>query len=177
MLEIFSQVQRHNTLYSSLPEAFRKIVQTEGVKGLYRGFWINNLTIFSQLWYIGAYEMARNNLRSTSNQKVRSFIAGGFASVVGQTTVLPIDIVSQHLQVYNLHLAKQNLSEQALKNELAESNILKNAPLNNNNKTFSSLKNNKLHSHHMSARDQLNLTRTICRDLYRFAFFFSVFYS
>ncbi|ESN94614.1 hypothetical protein HELRODRAFT_95765 [Helobdella robusta] len=100
------QVQRHHSSYNSLFDAFRKIVKMEGFKGLYRGFLISNFTIVSQISYIGAYEAARNYLVNNTvyfqDQKIRSFIAGGFASLVGQTAVLPIDIVTQHLQVINL---------------------------------------------------------------------------
>lgn len=100
------QLQRHNSTYNSLFDAFRKIRLMEGTKGLYRGFWVNNLTIVSQIMYIGAYEKARNYLVMYSDvfqdQKLRSLAAGAFASVVGQTTLLPVDIVAQHLQMINL---------------------------------------------------------------------------
>ena len=96
------QLQRNHTVYTSLFDAFGKIVGNEGFRGLYRGFWISNLMMVSQVSYIGTYEMVRNYLAENTtmtNNKIRSFIAGGCASVVGQTTVVPIDIVSQHLQM------------------------------------------------------------------------------
>lgn len=99
------QLQRHNSVYTSLFDAVRTIVRNEGFNGLYRGFWVSNLMMVSQVSYIGTYEGVRNYLANNTtltNNKVRSLIAGGCASVVGQTTVVPIDIVSQHLQLLGL---------------------------------------------------------------------------
>jgi len=99
------QLQRHRTVYSSLFDAFGKIVANEGVRGLYRGFWISNLMIFSQMSYVATYETVRINLvnkTSVTDNRARSFIAGACASVVGQTMVVPIDIVAQHLQMLGI---------------------------------------------------------------------------
>lgn len=189
------QIQRHYSLYSNLPEAFRKISKAEGIKGLYRGFWISNLTIFSQLYYIGAYETARNYLSKTTNPKLRSFIAGGIASVVGQTTVLPIDIVSQHLQVYSLRLAKQNVSKQSMppaqtttqstysntnNSNLRSSNqpnVHQKSSVHQQNSLLVNQsiiqKHSKTSNHCQSSNqnqktpNQLSLTKEICKDLYR----------
>jgi hypothetical protein len=37
----FFQVQHKNALYKGTFDAFHKILKYEGVKGLYRGFWIS----------------------------------------------------------------------------------------------------------------------------------------
>lgn len=100
------QLQRHHSVYTSLFDAIRKIVRTEGFNGLYRGFWVTNLMMVSQVSYIGTYEGVRNYLAANTtltDSKVRSLIAGACASTVGQTTVVPIDIVSQHLQMLGLN--------------------------------------------------------------------------
>lgn len=97
--------RRHHSVYTSLFDAIRTIVRTEGFNGLYRGFWVSNLMIVSQVSYIGTYEGVRNYLADNTtltNSKIRSLIAGACASTVGQTTVVPIDIVSQHLQLLGL---------------------------------------------------------------------------
>lgn len=99
------QLQRQRSVYSSLFDAFKKIVASEGPRGLYRGFWISNLMIFSQMSYIGTYESVRTYLAQQTpltNQRIRSIIAGGCASVVGQTMMVPIDVVAQHLQLLGL---------------------------------------------------------------------------
>lgn len=99
------QLQRHHSVYTSLFDAIRSIVRNEGFNGLYRGFWVSNLMMVSQVSYIGTYEAVRNYLADNTtltNSKIRSLIAGACASTVGQTTVVPIDIVSQHLQLLGL---------------------------------------------------------------------------
>ena len=99
------QLQRKLSVYTSLFDAFRKIVASEGPRGLYRGFWISNLMIFSQMSYIGTYEFVRTYLAqqtALTDQRIRSLLAGACASVIGQTTVVPIDVVSQHLQLLGL---------------------------------------------------------------------------
>ena len=96
------QVQRQNAIYKGTFDAFTKIVKYEGFSGLYKGFWISNLLVGTSMSYIVTYEHVRNYLRKhapESNNQLRSFIAGGCASAVGQTSMVPIDIVSQHLQM------------------------------------------------------------------------------
>ena len=59
--------------------------------------------ICSQLVYVTTYERVRVFLRESAkidNTRIRSYIAGGCASAVGQTFVVPVDIVAQHLMMY-----------------------------------------------------------------------------
>lgn len=96
------QVQKHRSLYTGTFDAFRRIVCSEGVRGLYSGFLVHNLAVVSQMTFLTSYELTRHVLSNrceslTSRQ--RSFIAGGFASLIAQTVVVPIDVVSQQLQV------------------------------------------------------------------------------
>ena len=97
------QVQKNSEqMYRGTFDAFKKISSTEGFRGLYRGFWISNCLIVSQMSYITTYEGVRHYLKNyteVKDNRLRSFIAGGCASMVGQTTMVPIDIVSQHLQM------------------------------------------------------------------------------
>ena len=93
------QIQKQRAVYSGTVDAFTKIVKSEGVVGLYRGFIVNSAQIFPSIIYISTYESARHFLSKTTyftNNKVRSFIAGGSASLIGQTLVVPIDIISQY---------------------------------------------------------------------------------
>lgn len=96
------QVQKQKTLYSGTFDAFRRIVCSEGVRGLYSGFLVHNLAVASQMTFLTSYEMTRHILASQKiccNSRQRSFIAGGVASLVAQTVVVPVDVVSQHLQI------------------------------------------------------------------------------
>lgn len=96
------QVQKQNSLYSGTFNAFRRIVCSEGLRGLYSGFLVHNLAVASQMTFLTSYEMMRHTLASRNicrNSRQRSFIAGGVASLVAQTVVVPVDIVSQHLQI------------------------------------------------------------------------------
>ena len=96
-------MQKHRTVYRGTFDALITIAKNEGRAGLYKGLWVNNLTICSQLIYVTTYESMRQLLRErahVNDTRVRSLVAGGCASAIGQTFVVPIDIVSQHLMMY-----------------------------------------------------------------------------
>lgn len=62
-----------------------RLPQAEGVKGLYKGFWVSNLMVASQLTYLVTYESARQQLSNSGidSTKAKSFIGGGVASLAG----------------------------------------------------------------------------------------------
>ena len=96
------QIQRGSTLYSGTLDAFLKISRSEGVAGLYRGFWVNCLQLFPSMAYITSYEWTRQHLTQKagiSSSRSLSFLSGGAASVIGQTMAVPLDIVTQHLML------------------------------------------------------------------------------
>lgn len=95
------QLQRQHSIYNGTFDAFVKILRNEGACGLYKGFWVSNLMIASQLTYVATYESVRQMLTryGVSNTKAKSFVAGGCASLMGQTFMVPVDIVAQHLQM------------------------------------------------------------------------------
>uniref|UniRef100_A0A3Q2PT05 Solute carrier family 25 member 44a n=1 Tax=Fundulus heteroclitus TaxID=8078 RepID=A0A3Q2PT05_FUNHE len=94
------QVQKGKALYTGTFDAFFKILRTEGVRGLYRGFMVNTLTLASGQAYITTYELVRKYVSHYSpSNTVKSVVAGGAASLVAQTITVPIDIVSQHLMM------------------------------------------------------------------------------
>ncbi|ELU18696.1 hypothetical protein CAPTEDRAFT_147210 [Capitella teleta] len=102
------QVQRNNSMYTGTYDAFSKIIKGEGAAGLYRGFWLSNLMVFSQISYITTYEGVRHYLKENTpftNTYWRSLIGGACASLVGQTFMVPIDVISQHLQMLGLQEA------------------------------------------------------------------------
>ena len=96
------QIQRGTSLYKGTFDAFVKISTSEGVSGLYRGFWVSCLQLFPSMSYITSYEWTRHHLAekaAVSNTRTLSFLAGGTASIVGQTMAVPLDIVTQHLML------------------------------------------------------------------------------
>ncbi|XP_006617082.1 solute carrier family 25 member 44 [Apis laboriosa] len=102
------QVQRHNYMYNGMIDACKKIYKIEGISGLYRGFWISSIQIVSGVFYVSTYEGVRYILRQNDvigniDSRVKSLIAGGAASLVGQTIVVPFDILSQHLMVLGIN--------------------------------------------------------------------------
>lgn len=92
-------------------DACRKIYKVEGVTGLYRGFWISSIQIVSGVFYVSTYEGVRHLLTQDTplgrvDSKVKALIAGGAASLVGQTIVVPFDVLSQHLMVLGINSTK-----------------------------------------------------------------------
>ncbi|CAG4969866.1 unnamed protein product [Colias eurytheme] len=97
------QVQRKKEAYKGVSDAISKIYKNEGVAGLYRGFWLSSFQIISGVFYISTYEGVRHELGNYDiNARMKSFIAGGCASLVGQTVIVPFDVLSQHLMVLGL---------------------------------------------------------------------------
>ena len=128
-------------MYRGTFDAFHKILKYEGVKGLYRGFWIScfqvrsliflekKKTVFffvifcrqhlekkvvgfnlifcgdtqvvSGLCYVSTYEGVRHVLdnHGIKENKVKAMLGGASASLVGQTIIVPFDVISQHLMV------------------------------------------------------------------------------
>lgn len=87
-----------------MADAFIRIYRAEGMSGLYRGFWVSSAQVVSGAAYIGAYEQTRFLTSPYLQQwpEVRSMVAGGVASVCGQTLIVPFDVVSQHLMMLGL---------------------------------------------------------------------------
>lgn len=84
-------------------DAYGKILRYEGVGGLYSGFWISSVQIFSGVFYISTYEGVRHVLSQHNvDSHIRALIAGGAASLVGQTIIVPFDVLSQHLMVMGI---------------------------------------------------------------------------
>lgn len=94
------QVQKGKSLYSGTFDAFFKILRSEGVRGLYRGFMVNTFTLISGQAYITTYELIRKYVSNfTNDNTIKSLVAGGSASLVAQTITVPIDVVSQQLMM------------------------------------------------------------------------------
>lgn len=97
------QVQFKNDIYSGMLDAGYKIYKSEGAPGLYRGFWISSVQIFSGVFYISTYEGVRHLLTQNGvNPRIKSLVAGGCASLVGQSIIVPFDVISQHAMVLGM---------------------------------------------------------------------------
>lgn len=98
------QVQHQTAIYSGTLDAYRQISRTEGYRGLYRGFWISAFQVVSGVCYISTYEMVRHQLEAQGvrDTKVKALVGGSAASLVGQTVIVPFDVISQHIMVLGL---------------------------------------------------------------------------
>lgn len=124
------QVQRHDQMYTGMADAWKKIYTTEGVSGLYRGFWVSSIQIISGVFYITTYEGVRHLLgQSGFNPRMRALAGGGAASLVGQTIIVPFDVLSQHLMVLGFSKPGGKLKPELVMNPLGIS-------LNKNNSRF-----------------------------------------
>ncbi|KAF4517006.1 hypothetical protein B566_EDAN009679 [Ephemera danica] len=96
------QVQQHNEAYRGMIDACMKIHQHEGMKGLYKGFWVSAAQLISGVFYISTYEGVRHLLSEhgiVSDSRIRGMVGGAAASLVGQSIVVPFDVISQHLMM------------------------------------------------------------------------------
>lgn len=95
------QVQKQSSVYTGTFDAFYKISVTEGVGGLYRGFWISTFQLLSSVAYMASYESVREVLlqNGVTDSRVRALCGGAAASIVSQTIIVPFDIISQHMMV------------------------------------------------------------------------------
>uniref|UniRef100_A0A4X2L327 Solute carrier family 25 member 44 n=1 Tax=Vombatus ursinus TaxID=29139 RepID=A0A4X2L327_VOMUR len=57
------QIQKGKSLYQGTFDAFVKILRTDGVLGLYRGFLVNTLTLVSGQCYVTTYELTRRSFK------------------------------------------------------------------------------------------------------------------
>lgn len=79
------------------------IVRREGLKGLFRGFWVNTVGSFpGQFIYYVGYEYAHSVLRLNGKLDVLSHaMAGVIAEAMSAVSYLPTDIVTQRLQTHS----------------------------------------------------------------------------
>lgn len=96
------QIQKGNEVYRGTWDAFKKIVKYEGPTGLYKGFWVNMFSVVSGAFYVMTYENVRHILQvnNVTDSRLRALVGGGCASLVGQTIIVPIDVISQHLMMH-----------------------------------------------------------------------------
>lgn len=113
------QIQTGKDVYKGTWDAVKSISKTEGFRGFYPGFGVYCFTIVPGLCYISSYESVRvymNKHTSWNQGWMKSLVGGLVASVVGQTLVVPIDIVNQHIMLLDRH--KKHASDIASKQQV-----------------------------------------------------------
>ncbi|KAA0201283.1 hypothetical protein HAZT_HAZT006835 [Hyalella azteca] len=120
------QVQRHNSIYKGTFDALWKISMTEGIHGLYKGFWVSTFQLFSGLAYITSYESVREMLlrQGVTDSRLRALCGGAAASVVSQSIIVPFDIVSQHMMVIGQKHGRSVLNPLKIEYQRANSRVL-----------------------------------------------------
>lgn len=92
------QVQRTNALYRGTLDAVFKTFRSEGLKGFYKGFLVNQLSILTGHFYVTSYEVSRSQM-SFFGDGTRGFVAGGVAALMEQFLANPIEVISQKLMI------------------------------------------------------------------------------
>jgi len=95
--------------YRGPVDAVRTIVRQEGVGGLYRGFWVSNVSLILRQGYFLSYEFLRSStgpgtplyetLGDTRGALASNFVSGCGASVLMQFLSVPCEVVTQRLMV------------------------------------------------------------------------------
>ncbi|KAL6740960.1 hypothetical protein Aduo_014263 [Ancylostoma duodenale] len=102
--ENVSRYSRHSsTLYSGPVECAKRIVETEGVGGLFKGgkviFIRDNI---GYLFYIPVYELILRFMRNRKvNETGAQLFAGGCAGVSGWLSVCPLEVIKNRIQAEN----------------------------------------------------------------------------
>lgn len=97
------QVQHKSDIYKGMIDCAIKIYKSEGIPGFYRGFWISSVQIVSGVFYISTYEGVRHVLNDLgAGHRTKALIGGGCASLVGQSIIVPFDVISQHAMVLGM---------------------------------------------------------------------------
>ena len=100
LLATTPQVQNQHAQYKGTFDAYKQISRTEGFRGLYRGFWISCFQVVSGVCYVSTYEGVRHLLDTNGikNSRLKALAGGSCASLVGQTVIVPFDVISQARQ-------------------------------------------------------------------------------
>jgi len=84
----------------------QKIWKKEGIKALYRGFWAGSIgSLPSAYLYLVTYHKVKHELNTTNSsltlQMCAPFLAGVSAEMVALYFFVPIDVITQRMQLHN----------------------------------------------------------------------------
>ncbi|CAM9506191.1 unnamed protein product, partial [Scytosiphon promiscuus] len=109
LLKTKIQVARGAESEQSAFKVARATVREEGIRGLYKGFWISSTSLVFRQVYFTTYEVVRHHLGPNSDvyerlgpergELVRNMSAGAASSTVMQFFTVPLDIVGQRMMV------------------------------------------------------------------------------
>ncbi|CAI5452849.1 unnamed protein product [Caenorhabditis angaria] len=96
------QLQKQNTIYKNTFDAYKDISKREGIRGLYRGFWITVPQIGSSLVYSTVFEKFRSVIHDNGFKSISAVasISSGCASLATQFIFVPTDIIAQYMMIY-----------------------------------------------------------------------------
>ncbi len=99
-----ARIQVETKASEKISNAFRSLIQKEGLSGLYRGINVSVLgSIPGGVLYFGSYEYAKKNLLFLnylqSSEFLKYFISGIFAEAIACLIFVPVDIIKERRQV------------------------------------------------------------------------------
>lgn len=101
---IKARVQIETKSHEKILHSVSKLIQKEGIKGLYRGV---GISVFGSLpgcvLYFGSYEFAKKHLLFLnflqSSEFLKYFISGMFAEIISCLIFVPVDVIKERRQV------------------------------------------------------------------------------
>ncbi|KAJ3383138.1 mitochondrial thiamine pyrophosphate transporter [Entophlyctis sp. JEL0112] len=96
-------MQGSQKVYSSMLDAYRQIISSEGVAGFYRGIWPSVLQIAPYMGLLfGVQDILSKQFAKNERLRIGGldhFLSGAIAGIVGKTAVMPFDVVRKRMQV------------------------------------------------------------------------------
>lgn len=86
--------------YSGLLDVYKKTIETDGIRGVYRGFAVSCIGIFVYRgFYFGLYDTAKPILMGNNNGFVQSFLLGYLVTVTAELVSYPNDTIRRRMMM------------------------------------------------------------------------------
>jgi solute carrier family 25 (adenine nucleotide translocator) protein 4/5/6/31 len=110
--------------FNGMLDVYRKIIKTDGIAGLYRGFVISAVGIFIYRgFYFGLYDSVKAILPAGSNNFATNFILGWGVTTLSGLASYPIDTVRRRMMMTSGEGAKYRSSMHAFTEILAKEGV------------------------------------------------------